>query len=102
MAPSTGAPNTLGWRGWRFARSPVQRTPWYEHMLRAEEWSDSDAVRGQAGIRARLVSNDWRRVDPSQRDGIVERFGRYSLTPRRECLDIAPMQRQHLQFAARL
>ena len=67
--------------------SPVQRTPWYEASLRAGQWSDSAAVRGVAGIHARRLPIDWRRVDPQrfpeigycQIHGIVERFGRYVL-----------------------
>ena len=67
--------------------SPMQRTPWHEASLRAEQWSDSDAVRGVAGIHARRMPCDWRRVDPRSFPeigrcdvhGIVERFGRYVL-----------------------
>jgi hypothetical protein len=62
------APDTLGWRGWRWDGevpvSPMQHTPWHEATLRAERWSDSAAVRGQAGIHARRMPCDWLRVDP--------------------------------------
>lgn len=85
------APDTLGWRGWNWNGgvlvSPMQRTPWHEPSLRAEQWSDSEAVRGVAGIHARRMPFDWRRVDPRSFPeigrcdvhGIVERFGRYVL-----------------------
>jgi hypothetical protein len=85
------APDTLGWRGWRWDGhvliSPVQGTPWHEETLRAEHWSDSAAVRGQAGIHARRMPCDWLSVDPKAMPeigncdvhGIVERFGRYVL-----------------------
>jgi hypothetical protein len=66
--------------------SPMQRTAWHEATLHAERWSDSAAVRGEAGIHARLVPTDWRRADPRLTEighcdvhGIVERFGRYVL-----------------------
>jgi hypothetical protein len=66
--------------------SPIQRTPWQEASLHAERWSDSAAVRGEAGIHARLVPADWTGADPSATEighcdvhGIVERFGRYVL-----------------------
>jgi hypothetical protein len=91
MSPAPAAPDTLGWRGWNMQGdvlvSPVQRTPWHEASLRAGQWSDSAAVRGVAGIHARRLPIDWRRVDPQrfpeigycQIHGIVERFGRYVL-----------------------
>ena len=52
-----------------------------------ERWSDTDAVRGEAGIHARRMPCDWRfAVSPrampeigSCGHGIVERFGRYVL-----------------------
>jgi hypothetical protein len=44
--------------------SPFQKTPWHEVTLRAEQWSDSAAVRGVAGIHARRLPRDWRRADP--------------------------------------
>jgi hypothetical protein len=52
-----------------------------------ERWSDTDAVRGEAGIHARRMPCDWRAVDPRAMPeigscdvhGIVERFGRYVL-----------------------
>ena len=91
MSPAPGAPDTLGWRGWNMQGdvlvSPVQRTAWHEPSLRAGQWSDSAALRGVAGIHARRLPIDWRRVDPRrfpeigycQIHGIVERFGRYVL-----------------------
>jgi hypothetical protein len=90
LAPSPDVPDTLGWRGWRWDGStlvsPQQRTPWHEPSLHAERWSDSAAVRAQAGIHARLVPTDWRRADPRLTEighcdvhGIVERFGHYVL-----------------------
>jgi hypothetical protein len=65
----------------------MQRTPWREATLRAEHWSDSAALRGEAGIHARRMPCDWLRVDPKavpeigscDVHGIVERFGRYVL-----------------------
>jgi hypothetical protein len=91
LAFAPDAPDTLGWRGWRWDGhvliSPVQGTPWHEATLRAEHWSDSAAVRGEAGIHARRMPCDWLRVDPKAMPeigscdvhGIVERFGRYVL-----------------------
>ena len=90
LAPSPDAPDTLGWRGWRWDGSvlisPVQRTPWHDSALSAAVWSDSAAVRGEAGIHARRMPCDWRRADPSLTEigrcnvhGVVERFGRYVL-----------------------
>jgi hypothetical protein len=68
LAFAPDAPDTLGWRGWRWDGhvlvSPVQGTPWHEATLRAEHWSDSAAVRGQAGIHARRMPCDWLGVDP--------------------------------------
>ena len=69
LAPSPDAPDTLGWRGWHWDGSalisPVQRTRWHDTTLWAEQWSDSAAPRGQAGIHACRVPCDWRRADPS-------------------------------------
>jgi hypothetical protein len=91
LAFSPDAPDTLGWRGWRWDGhvliSPVQHTPWSDTTLHAEQWSDSAAVRGVAGIHARRMPCDWLRVDPKAMPeigscdvhGIVERFGRYVL-----------------------
>jgi len=89
-APDPDAPDTLGWRGWRFDGevliSPTRGTRWCDNTLRAERWSDSDAVRGLGGIHARRLPRDWGQADPSVTDigrcdvhGIVERFGRYVL-----------------------
>jgi hypothetical protein len=89
-APAADMPDTLGWRVWnwdgRVLVSPIQGTPWHEPSLRAEQWSDSDAVRGVAGIHARRMPCDWRRIDArsfpeagGDVHGIVERFGRYVL-----------------------
>ena len=90
LAPSPDAPDTLGWRGWLWDGSvlisPVQRTPWHDTTLYAANWSDSAAVRGEAGIHARRLPCDWRRTDPRLTEfgnchvhGIVERFGCYVL-----------------------
>jgi hypothetical protein len=87
---SLDAPDTVGWRGWRWdghlLLSPVQGTLWHDATLRAVEWADSAAVRGVAGIHARRLPIDWLRADPSRTEigrcdvhGIVERFGRYVL-----------------------
>ena len=64
----------------------MQRTEWHDTTLRAEEWSDSAAVRGFAGIHARRLPRDWRKADPLLTEigrcdvhGIVERFGRFVL-----------------------
>jgi hypothetical protein len=89
-APAPDAPDTLGWRGWRFDGevliSPMQGTRWNDTTLRVDQWSDSDVVRGVAGIHARRLPRDWRQADPAVTDigrcdvhGIVERFGRYVL-----------------------
>jgi hypothetical protein len=89
-APAPDAPDTLGWRGWRWNGqvlvSPIQKTEWHDSALRIEEWSDNDAVRGHAGIHARRLPRDWRRADPAVTEigrcdvhGIVERFGRFVL-----------------------
>src|SRR5262245_6306358 len=89
-APAPDAPDTLGWRGWRWNGrvlvSPMQRTEGHDTTLRAEEWSDSAAVRGFAGIHARRLPRDWRKADPLLTEigrcdvhGIVERFGRFVL-----------------------
>jgi len=90
LAPAQHAPDTLGWRGWLWDGSvlisPVQRTPWHDTTLCVANWSDSAAVRGEAGIHARRMPRDWRRADPRLTEighchvhGIVERFGRYVL-----------------------
>jgi hypothetical protein len=89
-APAPGAPDTLGWRVWKWNGdvlvSPIQRTPWHEPSLRAEQWSDSGAVRGVAGIHARRMPCDWHRIDArsfpeasGDVHGVVERFGRFVL-----------------------
>ena len=58
-APAPDAPDTLGWRGWRFDGqvliSPMQGTRWCDATMRAELWSDGDAVRGFSGIHARRL-----------------------------------------------
>jgi len=93
--PDPKAPSTLGWRAWLIAAdgrlaSPHQRTIWPSETLRADDWSDAAAVRGEAGIHARQMPRDWRRAGwsagdysegPSAADGrlvtgVVERFGR--------------------------
>lgn len=91
LAFAPDAPDTLGWRGWRWDGqvliSPIQGTPWHEATLWAEHWSDSEAVLGEAGIHARRMPCEWLRVDPKavphigrcDVHGIVERFGRYVL-----------------------
>jgi hypothetical protein len=89
-APCLHAPDILGWRGWSLEGdllvSPIQKTRWHEVTLRAEQWSDSAAVRGAAGIHALRLPRDWRRADPRATEigrcdvhGVVERFGRYVL-----------------------
>lgn len=96
--PDTAAPNTLGWRAWvwddaeRCLRSPHRGIPWIGPDLRVERWDESEALRGVAGIHARLMPRDWIRAGwpargesegPSSADrivtGIVERYGRYVL-----------------------
>jgi hypothetical protein len=91
MEIDTHAPDILGWRGWNWQRgvlmSPLRRTPWHDATLKAEQWSDEQAVRGEAGIHARRMPKDWLRVDGRwfpeigrcDVHGIVERFGRYVL-----------------------
>lgn len=96
--PSKTAPDTLGWRAWRWdgrvLRSPHQHTTWETRELRADAWDDAAALRGKAGIHARRVPRDWLRAgwpddgpnegrlphhDSAVVTGIVERFGRYVL-----------------------
>lgn len=95
---ANSAPDTLGWRAWiwdgRVLRSPHQRTAWETRELRAEAWSDDDALRGVQGIHARRMPRDWLRAgwpDAGPQEGrldgraskvvtgIVERYGRYVL-----------------------
>ncbi|HZT90315.1 MAG TPA: hypothetical protein VFA12_20410 [Stellaceae bacterium] len=69
IAPDPQAPRNLGWRVWYWSGqrlvSPQQRTAWPEDgILRAENWSDAAAVRGEAGIHARRLPRDWRLADP--------------------------------------
>jgi hypothetical protein len=67
MAIDPDAPDTLGWRAWNcqggVLLSPLRRTTWHEASLKAEQWSDEQAVRGEAGIHARRMPKDWLRVD---------------------------------------
>ncbi len=96
--PDARHPDTLGWRMWvwsesdRCLKSPHQDTLWPVAELSAAAWSDDDAVRGVAGIHARLLPKAWRLIgwpagDGSSADaknplivtGIIERFGRYVL-----------------------
>ena len=85
-APFVGAVQT-GVRAATLLKAPLEGNPWHEASFRAEQWADSDAVRGVAGIHARRMPCDWRRVDPGSFPevgrcdvhGIVERFGRYVL-----------------------
>ena len=88
--PDPAAPTTLGWRLWHenVLWSPQQKTPWPSAELRVENYSESDTLRGFAGIHALRVPVDWRRaVWPRSCGvtakngivGIVERFGRYVL-----------------------
>lgn len=92
-APSHARPDTQGWRGWVWdtrnscLKSPAQGTLWdCGPELRVTDWSESDAVRGHAGIHAcRLPRGDWRAAHPpsdfmgSDVVGLVERFGRFVL-----------------------
>lgn len=90
--PSFKRPDTLGWRtfGWHPTKhclvSPVQGTLWTEPEMRVENWSESAAVRGVAGIHAcRLPRGDWRTAQrPSDMPAhpilcLVERFGKFVL-----------------------
>jgi hypothetical protein len=88
--PSPDAPDTLGWRGWKWNGSvlisPIKGTKWHDPTLRAEVWVDSAAVSGEAGIHAARVPRDWHRagrefteIGNCEIHGIVERFGRYVL-----------------------
>jgi hypothetical protein len=91
MAIDPDAPDTLGWRAWNcrggVLLSPLRRTTWHEATLKAEQWSDEQAVRGEAGIHARRMPKDWLRVDGRwfpeigrcDVHDVVERFGRYVL-----------------------
>ena len=91
MAVDPDAPDTLGWRGWNWQEgvlvSPLQHTPWHDATLKAEQWSDEEAVRGAAGIHARRMPKDWLRfagkwfpeIGRCDVHGLVERFGRYVL-----------------------
>ena len=91
MAVDPDAPDTLGWRAWNcrggLLLSPLRRTHWHDATLKAETWSDEQAVRGAAGIHARRMPKDWLRVDARwfpeigrcDVHGVVERFGRYVL-----------------------
>lgn len=92
--PDPDAPDTLGWRIWLWRRdksgnhvlmSPVRRTPWPGPELRAECWSLSAAVEGEAGVHALRMPRDWRRAVWQQSRyceglgaviiGVVERWG---------------------------
>lgn len=75
----------FGFRTWEMRSgilfSPQQNTPWPTPMLEAENWSVSAALRGRAGIHARLVPRSWKERyntgydAPTYVCGIVERFG---------------------------
>jgi len=100
--PDPRTPDTLGWRMWHLTddgelQSPTMDTVWHEPELRVEKWSDSTAVRGEAGIHAHLMPSSWHRAIAIRRRvnqidkalgfheddpdiwGIVERFGRFVL-----------------------
>lgn len=97
LKPDPKQPDTMGWRAWlwdgEWLISPHQGTLWPTMDLVAACWSEEDAVRGSAGIHARLVPRHWKIVgwpdDASSGGleelnmplvtGIVERFGRYVL-----------------------
>jgi hypothetical protein len=98
LRPDPKQPDTMGWRAWvwhpgiKMLVSPHQYTPWTVDRLIAERWSDEDALRGAAGIHARLVPKHWKIIGwpddesssglddkPELVTGIVERFGRYVL-----------------------
>ena len=89
-------PDTLGWRCWRWDHahrrlvSPSLNTVWLTSRLDAINWDTSAALRGSAGIHARLVPKKWRETafadetvsvsdDGALVVGIVERFGKYVL-----------------------
>ncbi len=94
--PDPKQPDTLGWRSWlwheghSFLMSPHHHTAWPQAHLTAASWSEEEALRGSAGIHARLVPRHWRILgwpddhasngldsNPVLVTGIVERFGRY-------------------------
>src|SRR5689334_22721156 len=66
MRPDPKQSDTLGWRSWVWNEgvemlvSPHQMTAWPTTELIAEHWSDQDALRGAAGIHARLVPKHWK------------------------------------------
>lgn len=96
LRPDPEVGDTMGWRSWlwhdgyKLLVSPHYETLWESAELSAAHWSDDDAVRGVAGIHARLVPRHWKIVgwpddessngidqDPRLVTGVVERFGRY-------------------------
>lgn len=96
--PDRRAPDTLGWRVFRWDQtlnqlvSPHQGTAWPEDgVLEAENWpiDSAEVLRNKAGIHAVRMPKNWKEADPSHNhelsfganlvdgiDGIVERFGR--------------------------
>lgn len=98
LRPDPQLPNTLGWRAWLWSEqhqclvSPHQATPWPTPLLTAAEWNAEEALRGSAGIHARLVPRHWKIVgwpdddssngldeNPFLVTGVAERFGHYVL-----------------------
>lgn len=99
LKPDPKVADTMGWRAWLWHGgherlvSPHHHALWDKPYLGAAYWADGDgALRGSAGIHARLVPRHWKIVgwpdDSSSSDldpnpalvtGIVERFGRYVL-----------------------
>lgn len=96
--PDPAQPDTLGWRAWLWSEehqlleSPHQHTIWPEAELVVPNWDEGEAVRGSAGIHARLVPKNWRIIgwpdgdgsgalheSPLLVTGIIERFGHYVL-----------------------
>lgn len=94
--PDPKQPDTLGWREWTWdakakcLKSPSQGALWPTEQHIAHQWSETDAVRGVAGIHALLVPKHWkilhelghRPLGGSSGEvitGIVERFGKYVL-----------------------
>jgi hypothetical protein len=93
--PDPKAPNTLGWRGWKWDPeikvlvSPAYQAFWEGPELRVTDWDTSEALRSHKGIHAKLVPHDWKVAIWGGDDcpdlgllpvtGIVERFGRFVL-----------------------
>jgi hypothetical protein len=87
--PSRLWDSRLGWRVWVLAddgylASPVRGSKWVSPALTAEQWNESDSLRGVAGIHALRLPSNWRHalwfhdlnVGSYAIFGIVERFGR--------------------------